>query len=183
MKDPSLITGNLITGNRVTQLQEGDRVCESVHHRTPFTSDTTPYAAAASNITITKPPSTANSAASAGVRGGDRFCSSLGRGGSAHSIHADAAVKIKLDENLPARLGDVLSDLGHDVDTVIQERLAGHSDAEVWEAAQRAERFLTPFATATTPYAAAASSITITKPPSTARSAASAVLTTLMQDD
>ncbi len=51
-------------------------------------------------------------------------------------------MKIKLDENLPARLGDVLSDLGHDIDTVIQERLAGHSDAEVWEAAQRAERFL-----------------------------------------
>ena len=44
-------------------------------------------------------------------------------------------MKIKLDENLPARLGDVLSDLGHDVDTVIQERLAGHSEAEVWEAA------------------------------------------------
>ena len=51
-------------------------------------------------------------------------------------------MKIKLDENLPARLGDVLSDLGHDVDTVIQERLAGHSDAEVWEATQQAERFL-----------------------------------------
>ena len=51
-------------------------------------------------------------------------------------------MNIKLDENLPERLVASLQRLGHDVDTVPAERLAGHDDAEVWDAAQAAERFL-----------------------------------------
>jgi len=51
-------------------------------------------------------------------------------------------VKIKLDENLPDRLVPVLSALGHDVDTVRREQLKGRADADVWSAAQTAQRFL-----------------------------------------
>lgn len=51
-------------------------------------------------------------------------------------------MKIKLDENLPDRFVQALADLGHDVDTVVHERLAGKNDFAVWTAAQQAGRFL-----------------------------------------
>jgi predicted nuclease of predicted toxin-antitoxin system len=51
-------------------------------------------------------------------------------------------MKIKLDENLPLRLAASLNDLGHDVETVRDEQLIGHRDAEIWEAAQKESRFL-----------------------------------------
>ena len=51
-------------------------------------------------------------------------------------------MRIKLDENLPTRLVSVLADLGHDVDTVPSERIAGKDDAVVWQAAQAGHRFL-----------------------------------------
>jgi len=51
-------------------------------------------------------------------------------------------VKIKLDENLPTSLVDLLSALGHDADTVKMEHLNGHLDPEIWQAAQRENRFL-----------------------------------------
>ena len=51
-------------------------------------------------------------------------------------------MKIKLDENLPAHLAVILTNLGHDVHTVGEENLTGKSDREVWEAAQRDARFL-----------------------------------------
>lgn len=51
-------------------------------------------------------------------------------------------MKIKLDENLPLRLAAPLKDLGHDVHTVRAERLIGHPDSEIWEAAQTESRFL-----------------------------------------
>ena len=51
-------------------------------------------------------------------------------------------MKIKLDENLPVSLAVILSRLHHDVHTVAQESLSGGSDRDVWEAAQRDERFL-----------------------------------------
>jgi len=51
-------------------------------------------------------------------------------------------MKLKLDENLPVSLATILSSLHHDVHTVAQENLSGSSDREVWEAAQRDERFL-----------------------------------------
>lgn len=51
-------------------------------------------------------------------------------------------MRIKLDENLPASLTAVLSNLQHEADTVAQENLSGRSDREVWDAAQREQRFL-----------------------------------------
>jgi predicted nuclease of predicted toxin-antitoxin system len=51
-------------------------------------------------------------------------------------------VKIKPDENLPARLARALEKLGHDTDTIPEERLAGRSNLQVRAAAQEAERFL-----------------------------------------
>jgi len=51
-------------------------------------------------------------------------------------------MRIKLDENLPTRLVAVLAELGHDVDTVPTERIAGSDDAVVWQAAQAGHRFL-----------------------------------------
>ncbi|HGJ67670.1 TPA: hypothetical protein ENS27_20120 [bacterium] len=51
-------------------------------------------------------------------------------------------MKIKLDENMPYGLVDVLSQMGHDVDTVPQEGLAGYDDTKVWSMAQKEGRFL-----------------------------------------
>ena len=51
-------------------------------------------------------------------------------------------MRIKLDENLPAGLVRLLTDLGHDVDTVPDEGLAGQDDTVVWNSAQDAGRFL-----------------------------------------
>lgn len=51
-------------------------------------------------------------------------------------------MRIKLDENLPASLVDILTPLGHDVDTVPREGLAGRKDSDVWAAAQGARCFL-----------------------------------------
>jgi predicted nuclease of predicted toxin-antitoxin system len=51
-------------------------------------------------------------------------------------------VKIKLDENLPIRLVPLLTDLGHDVETVPDEQIAGRDDDVVWSAAQAHGRFL-----------------------------------------
>jgi predicted nuclease of predicted toxin-antitoxin system len=51
-------------------------------------------------------------------------------------------MKIKLDENLPSSLIGDLAALGHDVDSVPTEGLAGHPDPDIFEAAQKAQRFL-----------------------------------------
>jgi predicted nuclease of predicted toxin-antitoxin system len=51
-------------------------------------------------------------------------------------------VKLKLDENLPASGAVRLRALGLDVDTVVEEGLAGRPDADVWTAAQGEGRFL-----------------------------------------
>lgn len=50
-------------------------------------------------------------------------------------------MRIKLDENLPLRLAHILSQKGHETDTVPQEGLVGQDDAHVWQAAQLAARF------------------------------------------
>src|SRR5690242_19041797 len=50
-------------------------------------------------------------------------------------------MKIKLDENLPPALADLLEKLGHAVDTTVTEGLKGGSDREVWDAAQKEARF------------------------------------------
>jgi predicted nuclease of predicted toxin-antitoxin system len=51
-------------------------------------------------------------------------------------------LRIKLDENMPDRLVAILSELGHDVDTVLSEQIAGQDDDVVWRAAQANRRFL-----------------------------------------
>lgn len=51
-------------------------------------------------------------------------------------------MRIKLDENMPDRLVAVLTELGHDVDTVLSEQIAGQDDDVVWQAAQADSRFL-----------------------------------------
>ena len=51
-------------------------------------------------------------------------------------------MRIKLDENLPARLVPILQRHGHDVDTVPEEHLSGRPDAEIWQAVSAEGRFL-----------------------------------------
>ncbi len=51
-------------------------------------------------------------------------------------------MRIKLDENMPAGLVQVLLKLGHHVDTVPQEGLTSASDDLIWQAAQDSQRFL-----------------------------------------
>lgn len=51
-------------------------------------------------------------------------------------------MKIKLDENLPHRLATLLENFGHEIHTLYEEKLSGHSDEDVWEAAQKESRFL-----------------------------------------
>lgn len=51
-------------------------------------------------------------------------------------------MKIKVDENLPAAVANVLRALNHDVATTIEEELVGRPDEEIWTAAQRERRFL-----------------------------------------
>ena len=50
-------------------------------------------------------------------------------------------MKIKLDENIPTSLVSVLSELGHDVDSVLLEGMKGKADDIVWRAAKNAGRF------------------------------------------
>jgi predicted nuclease of predicted toxin-antitoxin system len=51
-------------------------------------------------------------------------------------------MRIKLDENIPARLVPLLVDLGHDVDTVIGQKLVGRGDPAIWKGSQATKRFL-----------------------------------------
>ncbi len=51
-------------------------------------------------------------------------------------------MKIKIDENVPAGLADILERLGQDVHTVQSEGLSGADDGTVWQAAQHEGRFL-----------------------------------------
>jgi predicted nuclease of predicted toxin-antitoxin system len=51
-------------------------------------------------------------------------------------------MKVKLDENLPAGLQSILAKLGHRVHTAHDEGLAGRTDSDIWEAAQRERLFL-----------------------------------------
>lgn len=53
-------------------------------------------------------------------------------------------MRLKTDENLPASVVNVLRDAGHDVDTAVDERLAGARDDVVLAAATHKQRaFLT----------------------------------------
>jgi predicted nuclease of predicted toxin-antitoxin system len=50
-------------------------------------------------------------------------------------------MRIKLDENIPARAAAHLRALGHDADTVLEEGLGGREDAAIWAATQGEGRF------------------------------------------
>lgn len=50
-------------------------------------------------------------------------------------------MKIRLDENIPARLASVLERLGRSVESVATDRLQGLSDEEVWKAAREEGAF------------------------------------------
>ena len=51
-------------------------------------------------------------------------------------------MRIKLDENLPVELVEDLQALGHEVDSVVSEGLAGQPDSIVADAARRRHRVL-----------------------------------------
>jgi predicted nuclease of predicted toxin-antitoxin system len=51
-------------------------------------------------------------------------------------------MKVKLDENVSVLAVAPLRALGHDVDSVVEERLCGADDGTVWAAAQREARLL-----------------------------------------
>jgi predicted nuclease of predicted toxin-antitoxin system len=51
-------------------------------------------------------------------------------------------MKVKLDENLPSELADLLFTLGHDVHTVPQEFLTGFEDEVIFVTACREDRML-----------------------------------------
>lgn len=51
-------------------------------------------------------------------------------------------MKIKLDENMPAKLAELLSAIGHDTDTVQHEGFSGQPNDNIWQATQNAARFL-----------------------------------------
>lgn len=55
------------------------------------------------------------------------------------------AVRFKLDENLPRDAEALLRDAGHDVQTVLEERLGGNPDPAVFEACRGESRVLITF--------------------------------------
>ena len=55
------------------------------------------------------------------------------------------AVRFKLDENPPRDAEAVLRDAGHDVQTILDERLGGNPDPNVLDACRTESRVLIPF--------------------------------------
>ncbi len=51
-------------------------------------------------------------------------------------------MRIKLDENIPARLTRILARHGYEADSVVSEGLTGRDDEDVWQASQQTGRFL-----------------------------------------
>jgi predicted nuclease of predicted toxin-antitoxin system len=51
-------------------------------------------------------------------------------------------MKLKVDENLPIRVVEILRELDHDAHTALDEGLKGASDARLWRAAQVEDRIL-----------------------------------------
>ena len=51
-------------------------------------------------------------------------------------------MRIKLDENLPYRLANVLQSMGNDVHTTFDEGLIGRPDQDIWKVTQDEKRFL-----------------------------------------
>lgn len=51
-------------------------------------------------------------------------------------------IAVKVDEDLPAEVADLLRKAGHDARTVMQEGLVGAPDEELWKQVQHEERCL-----------------------------------------
>ena len=51
-------------------------------------------------------------------------------------------VRLKVDENLPGEIADLLNALGHDAATVAQQGLQGTADHELWQHVQKERRWL-----------------------------------------
>jgi predicted nuclease of predicted toxin-antitoxin system len=51
-------------------------------------------------------------------------------------------VRVKLDENLPVTVRDLIVEAGHEVDTVVGENLGGAPDEQVLQGATQADRLL-----------------------------------------
>lgn len=51
-------------------------------------------------------------------------------------------MNFKLDENLPAEAATILADAGHDVATVLAEKLGGHADLQLAAACKTEDRAL-----------------------------------------
>jgi len=51
-------------------------------------------------------------------------------------------IAVKVDEDLPAEVADLLRKAGHDAQTVMQEALTGTLDAELWKVVQQEQRCL-----------------------------------------
>jgi len=52
------------------------------------------------------------------------------------------AIPVKVDENLPADVRDLLKGRGYDAVTVLDQGMGGTSDGELWRIIQREGRFL-----------------------------------------
>lgn len=46
-------------------------------------------------------------------------------------------MKLKIDENLPQGLCEILNAQGHEAKTVYDQKLSGRRDDEIWETVQR----------------------------------------------
>lgn len=51
-------------------------------------------------------------------------------------------MKFKIDENLPAEFALLLREAGHEADTTVEEKLAGASDAQLFELCRAESRLL-----------------------------------------
>ena len=51
-------------------------------------------------------------------------------------------LNIKVDEDLPFQIAELLQDAGHSVETVVGEGMGGAKDRAVWQAVQAERRFL-----------------------------------------
>lgn len=53
-----------------------------------------------------------------------------------------AKLRIKVDEDLPPIIADLLRDRGYEASTVVEQRKGGWKDAQLWEAVQAEGKFL-----------------------------------------
>ena len=51
-------------------------------------------------------------------------------------------VSIKVDEDLPAEVANLLRDTGHDAVTVLEQEMTGTPDSDLWQAIQKENRCL-----------------------------------------